>query len=774
MTKKKMISFLTVMTALLIVSALGVRYQDAKRMQMDGAGTGKKLTISAESGFYSSNLEVKISVPKGAQVYYTLNAEEPSTETGRLYESAIHLDAPENEIVYVLRAKAFYADGTESEVETRTFFCGESVMERYHSYVLNITGDPEGLFGYENGIFVPGIRYDQFLEEHPDAHPGGGVNANYTMRGPEAEREVRIEMFTPSGEEILSQNGGVRIQGEASRMNNQKSFRLYARKEYDSQNEFKYPLFGDLHSVEDHTLGAEYKRLILRNSGQDYGTAFVRNELVGRLANQAGFLDTQHAESVCVYINGIYQGSYWLVTDFDNQYFTNRSGENDGTFVVLEGSEKHKNPTEEEEASYAEEFNAAYDRFAAMDMTVDENYEELQTFLDVENYLQYYAIENYVGNLEWPACNYKTYRYVAGESGYREGTTFDGRYRMILFDMDYSFGLEYFYGTIGSLVSEYTLNKVISDKAPLFRALMCREDCREYFTSYTLDLMNGAMSAENVARQLDDMHASRREELYRMIAVEDMIGGLLLDEEPVTAESVEEDIRKIKNYAEDRPRYVLMDLEDKFDYRLRYSLSVNTESVYSRAKVNTVYCEDRSFTGVYLKELPVVITPCVAPNERFSHWIVDGEKREEEQLILQGTDLGDSVSVELVTIETESPRLQIASLTAKGHDDSITLINLSSRQISTGGYYISDSDDAYQCALPALILNPGETLELVGKDNYSADSLGKFGLNFNLKQGEVVTLTYQEEQLDSVTVPKLSGEGVYERDFVRDIYIEKK
>ena len=65
--------------------------------------------------------------------------------------------------------------------------------------MLSIAGDPEGLFGYEEGILVPGARYDKFQQENPGAHPGGGVEANYTLRGREAEREAALEMFDADG-----------------------------------------------------------------------------------------------------------------------------------------------------------------------------------------------------------------------------------------------------------------------------------------------------------------------------------------------------------------------------------------------------------------------------------------------------------------------------------------------------------------------------------------------------------------------------------------------
>lgn len=777
MSVKKSCLFFAVMAVLSAVCVLGIARGGHSSSGTDTDSVSDKVVISADSGFYSKDVEVRVTAPGSARVYYTLDCGEPGPESGQAYEAPILLRAEDEEAVHVLRLRAVYEDGTESEVFTRTYFVGKNIEDRYSTPVLSIVGEPEGLFGYEKGILVPGEKYDEFVRENPDVHPGGGVTANYTMRGRDAEREVSLEMFGDAGELILSQTGGVRVAGELSRLNNHKTLRLYARREYGGDNKFRYDFFGDLNSLEDGTLGQKYKRLLLKNSGQDYGYGFVRNELVGRLAAQAGFPDTQHVTPICVYINGIYYGSYWLCSNFDEQYFENRYGSYDGVFTVLEGGDREKTVPEDadaEETRRAAEFNAQYNAFAAMDLTVPENYEALQAFLDVENYLQYFAIENYVGNDDWPDANVKTYRYEAGESGCREGV-FDGRYRMLLFDADYGFGLLFYYDTIGCLVNEMTLDKILYERSPLFAALMQREDCRAYFTSCTLDLMNGAMRAENVAEHVDELHALRRDELSRTLETPGLVGGLLLEEDWLGMETVEENIRSVKSYAAARPQYVLQDIEEKFGYGQQYQLTVMSENSVNPVKVNSVYCEDPVFTGTYLKELPVRITPCLGPDETFAHWLVDGEVRGEEELVLQGEGIqGDAVEVRLVTREAEEPRLRICAVAAKGHEDYVELVNLSAKTLSTGSYFLSDSDELHQYALPVMLVKPGETVRLVGKDNAGPESLGSYVMNFNLKEGETVTLAFGNDTVDSVTIPDLSGDGVYVRDFQRGIYTEQK
>lgn len=774
---KKTVIFLAVMAVIGVVCAAGIRYKGSGHTQ---ESSKQEFAVLTNSGFYESEVQVRVTAPKGAKVYYTMNCEEPTPESGQFYQGAVKLSAPEEgEQAYVLRFKAYLQDGTCSDILTGTYFVGQGIENRYTTKVLSIVGEPEDLFGYEEGILVPGKRYEKYVEANPDAHPGGGVEANYTLSGDEAEREVFLQMFDADGQTIFSQKGGVRVTGQLSRINNHKSLRLYARKEYDEENnKFRYDFFEELERDADRTMGQEYKRLVLKNSGQDYGYAFLRNELVNALASQAGFPDVQHVTPVCVYINGVYYGCYWLSNHYDSEYFETRYGVYDGEFVILERTDREKTSADdssEVEKNATEEYNRQYEAFASMDLTVEENYKQLQEFMDVENYLQYFAIENYVGNFDWPENNVKAYRYIAGETGYIEDSVFDGRYRMLLYDADYGFGLMFYHDTIGTLVNEMTLDKIMYECSPLFAALMEREDCREYFVSYTLDLMNGSMSAENVAAQVDKMHSLRVQELARMLEVEGLVGGLILEQEAMNMATVDKNLQQIRAFAEARPIYVLEDIKDKFAYHQPYSLTVLNGASYSGVKINGVYCEDAEFKGIYLKEIPVALTPCLGPNEVFSHWLVNGETVEETTLVLAGEDVsGEEITVQLVMEAVEEPRLQIKEVATRGQQDYVELVNYSATSVSTSGYYLTDSEEPWKYQLPALVLEPGESLRLVGKNNNSIESLGQYVLNFNLKTGEKLQLFYNNQLTDSVELPQLSEDGVYIKDFVKDIYIEQK
>lgn len=769
-TKKFMIAMLS-LGCILAAVATGMYL-----LQNAGGDLAEDTQISPDSGFYAKDMEIRVSVPENTKVYYTVNCEEPTAETGILYEGPISLPAMEEEQVYVYRFLTVYDDGRESEETIRTYFVGEQIQDRYNMLVLNITGEPDGLFGYENGIFVPGKIWDEFWEANPDAHVGSYVEANYTMRGPQWERAVYIQFFDRDGNEILAQNGGVRIQGDQTRIKNQKSFRLYARKEYDEENEFDYPFFGTLHSEENGVLGREYKRLVVRSSGNDNGYGYIRTELVGRLAADAGYPDTICAVPVCVYINGGYYGVYWLENYYDGQYFENRYGAYDGEFVVLEGGDLLKNDTEDAYVQgFVEDYNSTYAKFAAMDMTVEENYRALQEFIDVENYLNYFAIENYIGNSDWPEHNLKVYRYVAEDGQYREDSVFDGRYRFLLFDSDYGFGLLTFNKSYGIWAQKPTLYRVISEDTPLFAALMERPDCLGYFVNATCDLMNNTMSEPYVTKVVDEMHASRYDELYHTLEETDIMQGSLWEsEESLHIDTADENIQIIKDFAKARPETVIKDIQDTFGCGETYTLKIDKGEAFSGVRINSIYFSDAVFEGTYFEDFTVNLEALVTENEIFDHWEVNGEKRLEAELALSGADVKDGqIRVCLVTHDVEDPLLEIAAVKAKGHSDYVEVVNRSGKAVSTSGYFLSDSEDLKKYVLPVMTLKPGDSVRFYGKDCNDVEGLGQFGMNFNLKEGETVSLSRGEETVDSVEVPALSSqEGVYTRDFYRDRYVE--
>ncbi len=449
------------------------------------------VTVTTEN-FLTAPTELTLSAPEGARIYYTLDGSEPD-ESATLYEAPIPMKGEVGNFPtsLVLRAKAYFADGSSSDVGTRTFFCAMDVNTRYKHVIFSITGDPAELYEKPDGIMY---------------------GDNVEQRGRESEREVYVEAINRDGSLVFEQGAGIRIYGAASRFSALKSFKLFARKEYDENHgQFDLDVFGTVGA--DGEVIPEYDKLVLRSYGNDFQFAFIRDELNQRLAAQAGYTDCEAVVPAVIYLNGEYYGLVYLHEAYCDDLFKDKYGKGEGKFEILEGKDTEMKLEEDDPdlATIAWQYNDRYAYFSDADLTDDAVYDELCAFMDVENYLQNFAFNICVNNRDWPQNNFKCYRYFAAEGEeYTPDTRLDGRWRYLLHDMDYSMGL---YEQDETQARYNNLKRILTPGderySPLFARLLEREDCRSYFRSEMERLMNDVLSAENIQATLDEMTTER-------------------------------------------------------------------------------------------------------------------------------------------------------------------------------------------------------------------------------------------------------------------------
>lgn len=449
--------------------------------------------FSLDNTFYSCPILVELKTREPAEIYYTMDGSEPD-KNDRLFDpdDAIYIvpqtgDFPK---AITIKARAYYPDGTYSAPVARTYFCGENVEGRFTTAVFAISGEASVLTEGPDGIFYGDNAYE---------------------RGDDTEREVFLEGWDSSGNRMLAQYCGIRIYGGASRGLSIKSTKLYARKSYSSGiGKFHTDIFGTT-DLQGNSL-TEYDKLVLRNAGNDFQFGFIRDELCQTLAMQAGFTDYEAVIPAVVYLNGEYYGFFWLHETYCDDYFKDKyPNENAaGEFVIAEGNDRHK--SEEEDGGkevYAEAYNTLYETYAYADLTNEDTYAELCKYIDVENYLRYFAFNIYINNADWPQNNYKCYRYVPAEGETLDGV-YDGRWRYLLHDTDFSMGL---YGSDETVADYDNIGKILDPDsnryAPLFASLMHRQDCRAYFMDQLTELAEGVLSSENVTKTLYELHTLR-------------------------------------------------------------------------------------------------------------------------------------------------------------------------------------------------------------------------------------------------------------------------
>lgn len=451
--------------------------------------------------FLTQDVNLTISCPKDAVVYYTTDGAAPDENSMR-YTAPIPLTAADGDFpnCLLLKAVAYYADGTCSDVVTHTFFSHVNMDDWTQNLIMSISGEPSELTDAPDGILY---------------------GANALLRGETTEREVYVEAISPTGRTVFEQAAGARVYGGFSRNSSLKSLKLYARREYAPQGGmFKIDVFGTVGA--DGSVIDQYDKLVLRNHGNDLGWGgFVLDDLNQQLAAQAGHDDTKSTVPAVYYLNGVYQGFYWLQENVCEEYLQDKFGGKNGRYAILEGTETQKSGNQNDPLAQtaANEYRELYNQFAYTDLTDDNNYKNLGQVIDIENYLEYYAYNIYISNWDWPHNNYKCYRYYAEDGGQYEKGNLDGRWRFLYHDMDVSFGA---YEHADSVVSYNNLQAILDPTnvryAPLLANLLRRTDCKTYFVNEMVRLMEGALSAENVKATLDSIEEGRGKDLVRFLS----------------------------------------------------------------------------------------------------------------------------------------------------------------------------------------------------------------------------------------------------------------
>jgi len=417
------------------------------------------------SGFYNEKLiklKIKNSDPK-ATIYYTLDGSIPTTNS-TIYKKAIVLKnrsneenvlsaktgvSPDRDYVpkikvkkgNVIRAIAKLSDGTLTDVVSGTYFVGLNRKKLTNNYpVVSIITDPTNLFDYEKGIYILGKRYDDWLAEDPEniKQEVSNIQGNYNNKGKKSEVPATIQYFPSKKNKAgFTQTLGMRIMGNASRSSVQKSFRFTCREEFGSKN-IKYELIpGNMRSDGKGPL-TKYKSFNLRNGGNDFDFAKIRDNLLQGLVRQRGY-ETQESDMAIAFIDGEYWGIYSIYEDYTEHYIANNFDIDKDNVIILKSS-RNIYKVEAGEDSDLDLFNKDLETVFSKDMSIQENYKEAIKHFNVKEYAWLLAFDFYICNLDGPivGSNLSFWRAREPVADVPKG---DGRWHMLNFDTDFSTGL---------------------------------------------------------------------------------------------------------------------------------------------------------------------------------------------------------------------------------------------------------------------------------------------------------------------------------------------
>ncbi len=545
-----------------------------------------KPTFGMTPGFYTSAINVSLQSESGATIYYTTDGSEP-TELSTKYSSAVAISK-----TTVIRARAYRDGYVLSEIATGTFIFNKDAKDKdYHSSckestvpVISISTNPDNFFGDQNGIYVVGTN----------GIPGGSSCdtrvANYQQ---DWKRPVNFEYFVDK-KQVISQELDAAIMGGCSRQYEMKSLKLTASKKLGN-NKIPYDFF-------PIKKGNEYKSLQLRNGGNDYNDSRIRDGFMQTLIQGRMNIDYQAYQPTAFYINGEYRGQIDLRERTNKDFVYSNYGLDEEDIDLLEMANKTG-------------FEVSTGDISAYNYLVEEvkvgqtspgYYEKMDLLMDLDSYIDYQIFEQYIGNTDWPGNNMKIWR---------EKNT--GRFRWIVYDTDFGFGL---YDPGYENYCDVTLNMI--------NFALGKGDAKNWAnrSSFHVELFENLMKNETFRQKFLNkyiLHLGTTFLTSRVVSVLDSIQALAENEICAHWNRYSKgwaSNHSMHDFANKRTGYVYGHLKDYFKLGTSTDLTISANITNADFILNGERLNSSKYTGKYYTGKDIQVQPVAPTGYKFVSW----------------------------------------------------------------------------------------------------------------------------------------------------------
>ncbi|MDO4564559.1 MAG: lamin tail domain-containing protein [Clostridia bacterium] len=449
--------------------------------------------VFSETGLYqSASFTLSLScTTEGAVICYTTDGSEP-TANSSVYTGPVSISSS-----CVVRARAYCSGLISSPIVTFHY-----LFEEEHTVpVMCIAMDP-----------------DDFTDVYRVTEPSDII-----------ERGAYFSYYEADGNLGVVFPGGIKLKGRGTLILPQKSFTIRLRGSY-GQNSINYPFFDEIEQT-------EFASLALRNSGQDYDSARIRDSYMSR-AVQGLNLETAATRPVVVYVNGEYYGLYDLNEELNADYLTTHYGtDRDAVDVIMRNTtvKQGSNTDFLRVRRYARE----------TDLSNEANYQEFLQWVDADYFMDYIIAQSYAANSDM--FNQKYWR----------AQDYSIKWRPIFYDLDFCFRSATRTGVLSAYFTEEgvpSANGSLSNM-DIYCALLQNDGWRAKFIERYVEIVVTYFNAERMTALLDEMAAVMEPEMQRHIA---RWGR------PKSFSYWQEEIAELRSIVERRPEYALNALKNYF------------------------------------------------------------------------------------------------------------------------------------------------------------------------------------------------------------------
>jgi hypothetical protein len=546
-----------------------------------------KLEFSHPGGLVNQEINLSISGNSDDEIIrYTTDKSIPNAGSQELL-SSIKINK-----TTIVRAKIFKDNYISSYDNSKSF-----IFNANHSLnVVTLVTEPDNFFDENNGIYVYGKN----------------ASSNWPFYGAnfweDWEKPIQFSYYEKDNKLGIEFNAGVKIFGGGSRANDQRSLSIFARNKY-GVGEIDYPFF-------DGISYDKFQAVILRNTGNDWIIANMRDAAISKLMRGSD-LEFQDFNPVVTYLNGEYWGLYFLREKINEHMISSKSGYDTDDISILEfdGEEIHGSN---------EDFIELRTFINSEDLGEKNNYEYVKSQIDIKNFILYNLTNIYIGNNDWPGNNRKFWK---GKNG---------KWRWILFDTDFAFGLEdghdfsfnsLKYATDSSCFSLTCRNRPWS--TVYLRKLLENNVFKEQFINHFADEMNSRFLPDNIKSILQSTH--------NLISSEVDSHYKRWNRNPSRAVTY---LNSMKEYADKRPQYMKNQILNFFGISSFNKVTINNSQVEMGEILlnNNLTLNQDSWFGDYFEDIMISIKAIPKLGYEFSHWSGDVNENSNEIFINPNTE----------------------------------------------------------------------------------------------------------------------------------------
>ena len=331
--------------------------------------------FSINGGYAKVGDIVSLSTKDNSTIYYTIDGSFPTNQSTK-YTGPITISKN-----MVIKAISYREGYLASDVISRTF-----ITERTHDLpIVSISVDNMNFYN------------------------------NYQKK---EEQKTNFEFYEKDGSYGVSFTGDIKVSGWGSARPNQKSMSVYLRKKYGT-TKIVYPFYDNNYNT--------YSSFLLRAGGNT--KLHITEGILNSIIKDDMDLDIRTYRPVVVYINGEYWGLYSLLEKQNIDFLENKYGIDKKKVDIIKyyvdvfatSNQVKKTVAYGNDKAFNNLLNYLYTH------NVQDNnvYSYLKTQIDMQNLINFWIVESYCGNSDYPHNNVRIYK------------SSDGKWRWMLYDLDY-------------------------------------------------------------------------------------------------------------------------------------------------------------------------------------------------------------------------------------------------------------------------------------------------------------------------------------------------